>query len=157
MSRFNGVHHLSMSVPSLAAARAFYVELMGFAEVFDYAWAGSAAMDQLTGLSGSAGKMMFLDAGNLLLEVFEYESPAPQAIRPDGDVRHFGYTHLCLDVDDAAAAYERLKAAGVRFHSAPMVSDHVVTVYGLDPFGNVFELQQIKAESIPSRVLRSAG
>ncbi len=157
MARFNGVHHLSMSVPSLETARAFYVELMGFAEVFDYEWAGSKSMDDLTGLKGSAGKMMFLDAGNLLLEVFEYESPKPEAIRPDGDVRHFGYTHLCLDVDDAAATYERLKASGVRFHSPPMVSDHVVTVYGLDPFGNVFELQQIKAESIPSRVVRSAG
>lgn len=157
MARFNGVHHLSMSVPSLQAARDFYVGLMGFAEVFDYAWAGSPAMDALTGLEGSAGKMMFLDAGNLLLEVFEYESPRPEAVRPDGDVRHFGYTHLCLDVDDAQAAYDRLKASGVRFHSPPMVSDHVVTVYGIDPFGIVFELQQIKAASIPSRVARSAG
>jgi catechol 2,3-dioxygenase-like lactoylglutathione lyase family enzyme len=151
----NGVHHVSMSVPSLDVARRFYVGLLGLTEVFDMEWSGSPAMDALTALKGSAARMMFLDAGNLLLEVFEYAAPAPRAVRPEGTVHHYGFTHVCFDVDDAAATKARLAEAGVRFLSEPLESPDVCTVYGLDPFGNVFELQEIRArDRIPSRVPR---
>ena len=151
----NGVHHLAISVPSLDEARAFYVGLLGLEEVFDMAWANSPGMDPITALKGSAGKMMFLDAGDVLLEFYEFLSPTPQTVRPPGVMHNYGFTHVCFDVSDAKADYARLSAAGVKFLSEPQDSPNVCTLYGLDPFGNVFELQQMKATSrVPSKVGR---
>jgi catechol 2,3-dioxygenase-like lactoylglutathione lyase family enzyme len=134
----------------MEAALAFYKGWLGFEEVMDFAWRNSASMDQVTGLRGSAGKMAFLSAGNLFLEVFEYETPKseqPQEEEPQPN--RCGYTHLCLDVDDALGMHAELSARGMRFISAPIVSDSVRTVYGRDPFGNIIELQQI-LKDVPS-------
>src|ERR1700709_617137 len=120
--RPNGVHHVAMSAPSLDAARAFYVDLMGLKEVFDMTWSGSPGMDTITALKGSAGKMMFLDAGNVLLEIYEFTSPTPEHVRPRGVRHNFGYPHICFGVDDAVAEYERLSAAGIKFLSPPQNS-----------------------------------
>jgi len=153
--RPNGVHHIAMSVPDLDQARAFYVGLLGLEEVWDMAWANSPRMDTITALTGSAGRMIFLDAGDLLLEVFEFQSPPPEQVRPPGTMHHFGFTHICFDVADARAEHARLSAAGVKFLSEPQDSSNVCTLYGMDPFGNVFELQQIKGEAkLPSKVGR---
>jgi catechol 2,3-dioxygenase-like lactoylglutathione lyase family enzyme len=149
LARINGVHHVSMSVPSLEAALVFYKGWLGFEEVMSFAWRDSPSMDQVTGLRGSAGRMAFLSAGNLFLEIFEYE--APRSEQPDGDPQpnRRGYTHLCLDVDDALGLHAELAARGMRFISEPIVSDSVRTVYGRDPFGNIIELQQI-LKDVPS-------
>jgi predicted enzyme related to lactoylglutathione lyase len=50
---------------------------------------------------------------------------------------------LCFDVDDVEAEYQRLLAAGVRFHTPPQDFGSARATYGRDPDGNVFELQQL--------------
>jgi catechol 2,3-dioxygenase-like lactoylglutathione lyase family enzyme len=55
-----------------------------------------------------------------------------------------GITHLCLDVEDLDAEYERLLAAGMTFNSPPQdLGAGVRTVYGRDPDGNVVELHEL--------------
>ncbi len=45
---------------------------------------------------------------------------------------------------DLDAEYERLKAAGMRFHCPPQaIGIDVRTTYGRDPDGNVIELQEV--------------
>ena len=156
MREFNGVHHLALSVPSLDEARAFYVDLLGFPEVMTHAWDKAPRMDQITGLTDTAGKLMMLDTGNLILEFFEYLRPEPKAVRDGRDVHHYGYTHLCLDVVDVDSLHARLTAAGVHCNSLPQVSANASKFYGQDPFGNVIEFQQIFAgASMPNRVPRT--
>lgn len=150
MARINGMHHVSLSVPSLDEARSFYVGWLGFVEAMDYAWRDSATMDTLTALRGTAGRMLFLRAGNMLLELFEYESPEQAPRDTDPPIYRHGYTHICLDVDDAAALHAELSARGMRFLSAPVASEHVCTVYGRDPFGNIIELQELRSDAVPS-------
>lgn len=150
----NGVHHVGMSVPSLDAARRFYVDLLGLAELgHSDGWSGSEQMDRLTRLRGSAARMMFLAAGNTYFEMFEFTSP-PQPRRPEGErgVHEWGFAHICLDVDDVMEIHARLTAAGMDFHCDPISSSGVRTVYGRDPFGNVIELQQIVTEGIVQRI-----
>lgn len=49
-----------------------------------------------------------------------------------------------VDID---AEYERLSKAGVTFFSAPQeMFDMLESVYGRDPDGNIFELQEILRE-----------
>ena len=153
IERINGIHHIGMSVPSLDAARAFYVDMLGLTELGrGSGWADSEQMDRLTRLLGSAAKMMFLSAGNTYIEMFEFSAPRPSVPENERGVNEYGYTHLCFDVDDTAAIHARLAAAGIDFHCDPISSSGVRTVYGRDPFGNVIELQQILEEGVVQRI-----
>ncbi|MBV9843109.1 MAG: VOC family protein [Sphingomonadaceae bacterium] len=154
----NGIHHVGMSVPSLERARAFYVDLLGMTELGAHGgWRDSAQMDRLTRLQGTAARMMFLAAGNLFLEMFEYSAPPPPPIIHERGVHEYGFTHLCIDVNDTDAIHARLTAAGMDFHCDPISASGVRTVYGRDPFGNVIELQQIVTEDVVKRVPALAG
>lgn len=82
-----------------------------------------------------------------VLELFEY---APQRSRADLVPNMPGHAHLCFRVDDLPTIYEELKAAGVRFLSAPVLITAGVNTggYGLymfDPSGNQLELFQPSA------------
>ncbi|MGE5260780.1 MAG: VOC family protein [Actinomycetota bacterium] len=53
---------------------------------------------------------------------------------------------------DVQKEYERLKAAGMKFHCPPVHVEakfSVVTVYGRDPFGNVIELEEVEGQEKP--------
>ena len=148
----NGIHHVGMSVPDLDEARDFYVGLLGFEEINRVDWGGSDEVDAIMRLCGTSGRLMVLRAGNAFIEMFEFATPAPD--RPEGEraVNQYGFTHLCLDVDDTDAVHARLLAAGVDFHCTPIATAGVKAVYGRDPFGNVIELQEIVDESTMRRL-----
>ena len=109
----NGIHHIGLSVPDIERARDFYVGLLGFEEGSRVEWGGAAEVDAIMRLRGTSGKMMILRAGNAFIEMFEFATPVPD--RPVGErgINQYGFTHLCLDVDDTEAAYARLLAAGL--------------------------------------------
>ncbi len=89
-----------------------------------------------------------LKAGNAMIELFRYDSPRPKPGDPKRRVCDHGITHICLDVTDLDAEYERLKAAGIPFHCPPQEVGMLKTTYGKDPDGNVIELQEVlQAES----------
>ena len=60
-----------------------------------------------------------------------------------------GIRHICFDVTDIDAEYQRLVAAGVPFISAPqlMANNTVKAVYARDPDNNIVELQEVFAGS----------
>jgi catechol 2,3-dioxygenase-like lactoylglutathione lyase family enzyme len=60
-----------------------------------------------------------------------------------------GITHIALDVRNIGAEYERLSAAGMRFHCPPLDMGTVKATYGRDPDGNVVELQEILDDESP--------
>jgi catechol 2,3-dioxygenase-like lactoylglutathione lyase family enzyme len=151
-----GVHHIGVSVPDLAKAREFYIDLLGgVEEVPPLEWRNNPFIDEVVGLKGSAANQFICRLGNTHIEVFEYHAPRSAAQDPDRGVNNFGYTHFALQVDDIAACYERLMAAGIRVHAAPELStitqhpDGTKTGYSAtycrDFFGNVFEIIEIHA------------
>ena len=163
----NGLHHVAISTPDLDRLTAFYVDVLGFELVEDWlgGWAqGNPVIDRIVGLQDSAARQVMLRAGNLYLEVFQYASPPPRPGDPDRPVCDHGYTHFCLDVTDLQAEYNRLTAAGMRFHCPP-VFDHeqgIGSTYGRDPDGNVIEIQEVLRPSqafhaSKSRLRRLAG
>lgn len=140
-----GVHHTAISTPDLDRALAFYRDLLGFRVIFEFAWpVGTDAADRITGLEGSSARAAMLQAGNAHIELFQYRSPQPHPGDPRRPVSDHGITHICLDVTDLDAEYERLAAAGMVFHCPPQsLGTDVKTTYGRDPDGNVIELQEI--------------
>ena len=143
---FKGVHHTCISTPKLERLLEFYRDLLGFEECTRYDWpVGSHGLDKLVEMKGSSGRAVMLKAGNAIIEIVEYASPPPVTADPDRRVSQHGISHICFDVDDLDAEYERLSDAGVRFHTAPRFLSHGASkaTYARDPDGNVIELQQI--------------
>jgi catechol 2,3-dioxygenase-like lactoylglutathione lyase family enzyme len=146
-----GIHHTAISTGNLERALAFYRDLLGFEVASEFSWpAGTEVMDKITGLKDSSGRVATLKAGNAMIELFQYESPPPKQGDPNRPVNEHGITHTCLDVTDIDAEYERLQAAGVRFHCPPQEFGGVMkATYARDPDGNVIELLEILQPTSP--------
>ncbi len=143
MFSFKGIHHIAISVPSLAEAKLFYVEKLGFELVDEDHIPASASGDEVAQLVNADCHLMMVNAGNVFLEIFEFHSPTPnpQSARPVCD---HGYTHFSFEVEDIHVAYNFLANAGVNWHHKPLEScEGYMMTYGRDPFGNVIEIQQL--------------
>ncbi len=137
-----GVHHLAISTPDLERFVDHYRRWFGFEPVGEGGWdRGNARVDRMVGLSDSAARYAFLRLGNLHLEVFEYRTNDPVAVRPR--MCDHGITHLCLYCDDVFAEYERLRGLGMIFNGPPGGTAATRATYGRDCDGNVVELLQI--------------
>lgn len=148
----HGVHHVALSVPDLDRARDFYVGVLGFEESFQDGWREAPLVDRVMGVQGGAGRAMVVRAGNLALELFEFEKPVPPPFDPEPPVHRYGFTHIALDVSDIDAVYAKLTAAGMQFNCPPQDGYGLKTTYGRDPFGNWIELQQIDDERLMKRI-----
>ena len=145
-----GIHHTAISTGDIQRALGFYRDLLGFEVVLEFAWPkGTEPADQITGLDSSAAKVVMLQAGNTFVELFEYEAPRPAPGDPTRPVCDHGITHIALDVRDIHAEYERLSAAGMRFHCPPLDMGAGKATYGRDPDGNVVELMEVLTEDSP--------
>lgn len=149
-----GVHHIGVSVPDLARAREFYIDILGAVEeVEPLSWSDDPFIDKVVGLEGSAANQFFCRLGNVQIEVFEYRAPKQAAQDPRRGVNEYGYTHIALQVEDIAAVHERIVAAGLPVHTPPELSTITVDgngrkqgysgTYCRDFFGNVFEILEI--------------
>lgn len=149
-----GVHHIGVSVPDLEMAREFYLGILGAVEqVAPLEWAENPFIDKIVGLEGSAARQFFCRLGNVQIEVFEYTAPKQAPLDPRRGVNEYGYTHIALQVEDAAAVHERIVAAGLPVHTPPALeaittdadgAKHGYTgTYCRDFFGNVFEILEI--------------
>lgn len=146
-----GIHHVAISTGDAERMLRFYRDLLGCELVFDMGWpVGTEVADRIVGLRGSSARTVMLRKGNAYFEIFQYAAPTPKSGDPERPVCDHGITHLCFDVSDLDVEYERLRAAGVRFHCPPQdLGGGVRTTYGRDPDGNVFELQEIADPDSP--------
>lgn len=139
------IHHASITTPDLDRLRDFYCRHFGFVEVLATQWAGdNAAADAIYGLCGSAVRMAMLRLDDSFLELFEFAHPQGRPGDPLRPVCDAGYTHICIAVDDIAADYARLCAAGMVFNCPPQIAVGLgIATYGRDPDGNLVELLQV--------------
>lgn len=144
-----GFHHAAISTPDLDRCISFYKQVVGCEEAWSFEWpAGTREADEMTGLENSAARAVMLKLGDTYLEVFEFSSPSPQRHAAQRPVCDHGITHVCLLVEDLHGEFERMKSAGMEFHSQPLTQDSGYVVYGRDPDGNVVEL--IEFTDVPS-------
>jgi catechol 2,3-dioxygenase-like lactoylglutathione lyase family enzyme len=135
------MHHAALSTSNMDRLIAFYRDVVGFELVSESEWTANEVIDQIIGVPGSSARQAMLKAGGAYLEIFEYRAPAARGgerLRPNDH----GYTHICLDVVDIEAEFDRLTAAGVVFNRRPADFGEIKAVYGRDPDGNVLEIQE---------------
>ena len=138
-----GINHLAISVPSLERAKVFYLEVLGFTLADEISFGPDKQSDQILGLKEARCASMLVNAGNIFLEIFEFD--ANETLREDRcRLSEYGYTHFALDVEDIQVAYEYLSDAGVAWHHHPVdTGEGYWMAYGRDPFDNVIEIQQL--------------
>lgn len=149
-----GVNHVALSVPDMDRALHFYCDLLGFRKLADAGWpAGTANADRILAVAGTSARVCHIGTANLLIELFQFGDCEPAPQDPARPVIDHGITHICLAVSDLDEEYERLRGAGMRFHSPPtdVGIPGVRTVYGRDPFGNVIELEEAIGRSEPQQ------
>ena len=98
------VHHVSVSVPDLEAALAWYERVLGFRVEHRFA------------IDAIPARAAFMERGGLRLEVWEAAGGArvPDIRRePNTDLREGGTKHVAFAVADLQACLERLLAMGV--------------------------------------------
>jgi catechol 2,3-dioxygenase-like lactoylglutathione lyase family enzyme len=158
-----GVHHIGISVPDIAKARKFYIDLLGAEEeVAPMEWRDNPFIDDVVGLKDSAAQQFLCRLGNTHFEIFEYSQPRSEPQEPNKGVHNFGYTHFALQVDDVLATHDRLLAAGIRVHTPPSMAGITIdadgtkhgyaATYCRDWFGNVFEIMEIHEADDMKRV-----
>lgn len=149
-----GVHHIGVSVPDLARARTFYLDILGAVEeVAPLRWADNPFIDSVVGLPGSAAEQFFCRLGNVQIEVFRYDAPRQAPQDPWRGVNEYGYTHIALQVEDVAEVHRRIVDAGLPVHAPPAMEGITTDEHGVkhgyagaycrDFFGNVFEILEI--------------
>jgi catechol 2,3-dioxygenase-like lactoylglutathione lyase family enzyme len=139
-----GVHHISLCTTDLDRFVHFYRDLLGMKlDRISPLSPGFEPFETVVGLTNVTGYVAQFDLGNLNMEVFCYLEPVPRPgeRRPACDA---GIRHIAFDVTDIFTEFERLRAAGVEFISAPqhIPPGKCTSCYCYDPDGNIVELQE---------------
>jgi glyoxylase I family protein len=153
-----GIHHVGIVAHDLDRLVAFYRDVIGLEEVAGMEWQrGSPDVDQIVGIKDSAARLVMMRLGNVMLEFFEYFSPASYGNPADRQPYHCGYAHLCLDVTDIEAEHARLRKLGMTAHApppSPVLGMPMRAIYMRDPEGNIVELQEIYDKQHPFYIER---
>ena len=148
MPGLRGTDHIGLTVPNLAQATDFFVNVIGCEQFYDIGPFGGEGEWMTNHLNFDSGaivkKLRFFRCRNgSNYEVFEYSSADQKLAMPrNSDV---GGHHLALFVDDVHIAVVYLKSHGIRILGEPTVrtagpSAGQTWVYFLAPWGLQFEL-----------------
>jgi len=138
-----GMNHVGISIRNLEKAIEFYTKMFDMQVLANFSFSGPQ-YSRVMGLDNPAGRMAVVRKGGLTLELFAYAHPTAAQKDPSYSVGDHGISHFGIDVEDIEGTYERLLAAGVRFH-CPVTTfpSGMKATYGRDLDGNVFELLEM--------------
>ncbi|MDP8924098.1 MAG: VOC family protein [Chloroflexota bacterium] len=142
-----GIHHTGITVTNLDRSLGFYRDLLGL-KVRLTMVRDTPDIGEVVGYPGARIKIAFVGVpgDTVVVELLEYLEPhgAPR----DPETRNPAAGHVCFDVEDIHAIYERLAGAGVHVRSnGPVelkqgVNKGAFALYCRDPDGYTVELRQ---------------
>jgi len=138
MKNVKSIGHVALSVKDIERSLDFYVNKLGFTEMFrldrdDRLW------------------IVYLRITDTqFIELF------PEGVGEGAPpFANIGFNHLCLEVDDIDAAIAELKANGVTLTAEKKLGvDHNHQAWIADPEGNRIELMQLGAEAMQTQAIR---
>jgi len=165
MTEFRTIAHVCFKVADMARSKAFYVDGLGFEELYNLTFGDVLARVEIDRAAGTLpadlddAALAFLAAH--ASEVWSaYLRIAPGQFlelfvsrpgnTPLGDLEErIGYQHFALEVDDLEATLEQLQGRGVQAEDGIHVGpDNTKQVWLVDPDGNRIEVQQYTPESL---------
>jgi catechol 2,3-dioxygenase-like lactoylglutathione lyase family enzyme len=138
--------HVGLSVVDIDRSITFYGEMLGMEQLCDVFPFGGEKFSAVMDIPDVQGRMCMIGKGTLKLELFEFADAA--AKNPNYPVSDIGFSHFGVEVEDIAATYDKLHAAGVRIHCPVLTfaGGGMRAAYCRDPDGNVFEIMQPGSE-----------
>lgn len=130
MKEITRVNHLGIRVSDLATARAFY-EKLGF-EFLE----GPVGPEPVAIMEHPSGVNI-----NFILNAAE---PAKENILMDIPVKHSGYTHVALEINDVDAVVAQLKEANIEISEGPVKFPTGTSLFIRDQDRNVLEFHKPK-------------
>ena len=140
------LHHTAIVVHDLDRSIAFYEQFFGGQVETILRNIEDPQIAQLHQLEDIRFTLAYVGFGATRLELFAFERPTDGQTFADR-ANDFGVRHICFAVSDVAAAYERMKAEGVRFTRPPYSipdgdAQGTVLAFCEDPDGTRVELYQ---------------
>jgi glyoxylase I family protein len=142
-----GTDHIGFTVPEMAQADDFFVRVIGCEHIYTLPSRSSDDDWMLTHLNVDPRAVIrevrfYRCRFGSNFELFEYETPTPQAAQPrNSDI---GGHHLAFYVDDMGAAVAYLRAEGIEVLGEPTASGAASAgqsfLYFLSPWGMQLEL-----------------
>jgi catechol 2,3-dioxygenase-like lactoylglutathione lyase family enzyme len=114
LSRAN---HVGIVVSDLASSIKFYEALTG-TKIENVDQIGGSRMAAVQGMDKVLIKYANVHLDNLNIDLLQYDEPKPQ--KADYKGNNIGAMHLCFEVDDLDAVYQRMLDAGVEFSGKPI-------------------------------------
>lgn len=156
------VDHAALTVPDLDAAVSFYSEVIGATELYRIGPFDDAELPAMEdgrswteahlNVAGAKLTIAMLQAGpNLMLELFQYDSPGDRGRTPPRNCDLGGH-HIAFKVADLEAAKAYLGERGCAVMAGPIVLDEgpcagLRVNYFLDPWGNQLELVEYERQA----------
>jgi catechol 2,3-dioxygenase-like lactoylglutathione lyase family enzyme len=138
-----GMQHTGLSVSDLDRSLAFYRDVIGLRLLRIIEPEAGKDLGKVVGLPGCQARIAHLQAGDVMLELFEYQEPRGDPIPADRSQADNGYIHVGFASTDARADYKRFRALGVRCISEPVEFRAGVWIfYFYGPDGEVCELRE---------------
>ena len=144
VNTITNILHTGISTTDIDRSIHFYRDLMGMELTYDVRKFKGEVYDLMFQFKGTYGKAATLTQGDFNIELFEFENPKPQPRKDLRPVFEPGIYHTCFQVPDVQREYERLRDAGVYFHTPPYrVDGEGIVTYGRDPDGNIVEIVEL--------------
>jgi catechol 2,3-dioxygenase-like lactoylglutathione lyase family enzyme len=141
------IAHVALVSPDIDRLVDFYQDVLGVAPYGRVNKVTGPRVDQVTGLDGARIRAAWFNAGNMVLELWEYIVPAtPEPTEPRAFAAP-GYNRFVFEVADFDREVERLSGHGVEFVTEPAEVDGSREIYAKDPDGNLFGLLQLPVDS----------
>jgi catechol 2,3-dioxygenase-like lactoylglutathione lyase family enzyme len=131
-------HHVAVRVPDRAEALKWYVEKLDWRVVHLWPFADE--------------ELAYIAPPNddtFMVELLAGGDPGPQAAPPYADLseslRHAGYHHFCLIVENIDRSVAEFRKRGVNIVTEPFQLDDISRklAFIADPFGNLIELAEV--------------
>lgn len=142
--KIKAVLHIAVIVEDMQRSVIFYRDVLGLQLLKDYTNKGAVA-DKTLGLKNCSQRIVLFKAGNdnTLVELMQFYSPEGRPNLKNVQENDIGVRHLCFEVDDIRAVYNRLRRAGLKFTSEPVKqATGAICVFFRDPDGNSLEITQ---------------
>lgn len=150
MFKTYGLQHIGFTVPDMEEAVAFFTNVFGAETIME---CGSVDVDDdfmkrhlgvPAGCKIADQRVLQIGTGGAL-ELFQYAGAEPSEIKHNGEV---GAMHIAFEVEDAYAAADRMREAGVDILEGPTLieggpMDGLVWLYLRSPWGQYLEVLSV--------------
>jgi catechol 2,3-dioxygenase-like lactoylglutathione lyase family enzyme len=148
--------HTAFVTHDLGRLLAFYEGLTGVSSHDRRKFGPHKVFDRVAGVDGVVFEGAWIKLRNATLEFWQYSKPITEPAER-ADVRTLGWNHICLEVEDVSAAFDRLASDGIELHGPIERNGFAAFFYGRDPDGNVFECIEFARNSASLSVKNLSG